>query len=188
MITLANFKIYLKITDSTQDDQLNLAISNANGFLEAYLGYDLTLDAAKVAFFSSQYKKSFELCNTNINSVSQIRYASDEFDPDWIAYNTTTNFKVYLERGLVNTRDSIWPYTEITYSFWYDDSTCPNDLQSILYDIAAMSFKSMWEISMWDLKSENVDGDSITFKDITWSLSTNSLILLDKYKQYGFSA
>jgi len=188
MITLAELKTYLKIDDITQDDQLNLAIQNATGFLTAYLWYSLELDAAKIALFYG-YDTQFDLKFAHINSVSTIKYATDEFDPSWTTYSdTATDFKVFLERWLVKTRDSIWPHVEITYSFWYDDATCPDDLKAILFDVAAMNFKSMWEVSMWDLKSETVDGDSITFKDITWSLSTNALLLLDKYKLYEFSA
>lgn len=187
MISLENFKKYLKIenTDTSQDDQLNLAISNANWFLEAYLWYSLELDAAKIVFFD-WYKSSFELNHVNINEVSAVEVTDDEFTPSRAA--TTVDFRTYEDKWQVKTRDAIWPLVRITYSFWYTDVTCPNDLQAILYDVAAMNFKSMWEISIWDLKSESVDGDQITFKDITWSLSPNALVLLDKYKQYEFSS
>ena len=187
MITLANLKKYLKITDSSQDDQLNLAISNATWFLMAYLGYSLELDAAKVAIFH-WYDNEFELKFAHINGVSDIKYTDDEFNPSWTTYNTATNQSIYLDRGVVKTRDTIWPIVHITYSFWYDDGTCPKDLAAILYDVAAMNFKSMWEVSMWDLKSETVDGDQLVFKDIVWQLSPNAIVLLDKYKLYGFSA
>lgn len=106
MLELSDLKTYLKITDSSKDNQLNLAISNAKGFLKAYLGYSLELDAARVASFYGN-DTQFELPHVNINSVSAIKYADDEFDPQWTNYNTETNFKVFLERGLVKTRDSI---------------------------------------------------------------------------------
>ena len=54
--------------------------------------------------------------------------------------------------------------------------------------VASNSFKSMGEISMWDIKSEAVDGDSISFKDLSSWLAPEAFILLDKYKLYGFSA
>lgn len=192
MLELSDLKTYLKITDTSKDNQLNLAISNAKGFLKAYLGYSLELDASKVASFYGN-DKEFELKHVNINSVSRIRYADDEFNPQWTNYDTATNFKVFTERGLVKTRDSIWPYTEITYSFWFDswdDATNPTpaDLKAILLDVAAMSYKNMGEISMWDLKSESVDGDQLVFKDVVGSLSPNALTLLDSYKIYDFSS
>ena len=188
MITPAGLKTYLKITDCDQSVNISLAISNAKGFLEAYLWYDLELNASRIAFFWSQYRKQFQLDFTNINSVSEIKYASDEFNPTWIAYDTAEDFKVYLDEWVVRTRDCIWPFTQITYSFWYDEDTCPNDLKAILYEIAAMSFKNMWEIAIWDLNSETVDGDSVAFKATVWSLSPNASILLDKYKIYEFSS
>lgn len=187
MITLANLKTYLKITDTSQDDQLNLAISNAKGFLEAYIWYSLELDAAKVAVFH-WYSSSFDLNNVNINSVSKIEYDDDEFNPSWTEYADTNNFNVYADAWLIKTRDKIWPIVQITYSFWYDDTTCPVDLKAVLYDLAATSFKNMWELWMSDLKAETVDSDSVTFKDIAWGLSANAKIILDKYKNYGFSA
>ena len=193
MITLANLKKYLKITDDTQNDQLNLAIDNAIWFLTAYLWYSLELDAAKVAIFH-WYDNQFELKHTNINAVSDIKYTDDEFNPTWTDYNDATNQSIYLNRGVVKTRDSIWPITKITYSFWYEADGAeavyptPKDLAAILYDVAAMNFKSMGEVSMWDLKSETVDGDQLVFKDIVWQLSPNAIALLDKYKIYDFSA
>lgn len=187
MITLANLKTYLKISDSSQDDQLNLAITNAKGFLEAYLWYSLELDASKIAIFY-WYDNEFELKHININSVSDISYTDDEFDPTWTTYNDSTNQKIFLERGLVKTRDKIWPVVQITYSFWYNDGTCPKWLATILYDVAAMNFKSMWEIAISDLNAETVDGDQTSFKNIVWQLSPNAIALLDTYKLYGFSS
>lgn len=187
MITLANLKTYLKITDSTQDNQLNLAITNAKWFLEAYLWYSLELDAAKIAIFY-WYSCEFELKFAHINAVSKIETSDDEFTDVWTEYTITNNSKVFLDRWLVKTRNSLWPITKITYSFWYNDATCPEDLAAILYDIAAMNFKNMWQIGLWDLNAETVDGDQISYKSVSWTLSENTRALLDKYKQYGFSA
>ena len=109
MITLAELKIYLKIDswDTSKDDQLNLAISNAKGFLEDYLWYSLELDEEKKGLFYG-YDNQFEVKHVDINSVSQIRYTDDEFDPTWTNYNDSTNYKVFLDRWLIKTRDKIW--------------------------------------------------------------------------------
>lgn len=187
MITLENLKTYLKISDTSQDNQLNLAITNATWFLEAYLWYSLELDEAKIAIFY-WYSSEFELNFSHINAVSKIETTDDEFTDLWTEYTMTNNSKVFLDRWLVKTRNSLWPITRITYSFWYDDTSCPDDLANILYDIAAMSFKNMWTIGLWELSSETVDWDQISYKAISWTLSDNSRILLDKYKLYGFSA
>ena len=192
MLELADLKTYLKITDSASDNQLNLAISNAKGFLKDYLWYSLELDASRKAIFY-WYSNSFNLKFTDINSISDISYADDEFDPDFTTYNTATNYKVFTDLGLVKTRDKLGPYIEITYSFGYDSgesatNPTPSGLKAILLDVSAMYFKNMGEISQSDVKSETVDGDNITFKDIVWTLSPNALALLDNYKIYGFSA
>ena len=141
MITLENLKIYLKLSWSSSDDQLNLAISNAKGFLKAYLWYDLELDASRVASFCWEYASHFELPFTSINSVSKIDVWEDEFDASLEEY-TWAN-RVYKERWLVRTQERIGPYVEITYSFWYDEDTCPEDLKVALYEIAAAQFKSI---------------------------------------------
>lgn len=186
MITNAELKNYLKITDSTQDTQVTIAVANAIGFVADYLWYSLALwDRTEVFLKTSNI---FDLRFTNINSLVSIKYADDEFNPDWVAYSTSTDFKTDLEKWQVKTRDNIWPVVEIKYSFWYTDLTCPKWLKAILYDLWAMYFKSMWEIAMWDLKSESVDWDKIDYKDIVWQLSPNALDLLNKYKMYGFSA
>lgn len=187
MITLANLKIYLKISDTSQDNQLNLAITNAKWFLEAYLWYSLELDAAKIAIFY-WYSSDFELKYAHINAVSKIETSQDEFSDVWTEYPMMSNTKIFLERWLVRTRNNLWPVTRITYSFGYDSTTCPEDLAAILYDIAAMNFKNMWEIGLGDLNAETVDWDQISYKWVSWTLSENTKNLLDKYKQYGFSA
>lgn len=192
MLELTELKTYLKISDETSDNQLNLAISNAKGFLKDYLGYSLELDAARVAIFYG-YSNSFNIKYPNINGVSAIKYADDEFNPSFTTYSDTNDYKVFNDLGLVKTRDKLGPYVEVTYSFGYDSGDAatnptPEGLKAILLDIASMSFKSMGEISQADVKSETVDGDSITFKDVIGTLSPNALALLDNYKLYGFSA
>lgn len=192
MLELTDLKTYLKITDSSSDNQLNLAISSAIGFLKDYLWYSLELDEARVAIFYWM-SNAFEFKMKDIIGVSQIKYAIDEFAPSFITYTMANNSKVFLERWLVKTRDYIWPYTEITYSAGYDSGETPTNptpagLKAILLDISAMYFKNMGQVSIWDIKSETVDGDSIAYKDVVWSLSENALTLLDSYKLYDFSA
>jgi len=187
MITLEEFKKYLKIdlSDTSKDNQLNLAILNAIWLLEWYLWYSLELNTSKVAFFNWKWD-TFELKDTRINSVSTIKYWEDEFDDNLTTYSWKK--KVYNERGLVKTQEVIWDYIKITYSFWYDETTCPQDLKTALLEISATCYKNMWEVSMWDIKSESVDWDSITFKDFTWKISENAKIILNKYKRYDFSS
>lgn len=187
MLELSDLKTYLKIADTASDNQLNLAISNAKGFLKDYLWYSLELNASRVAIFY-WYSKEFQIKFTNLNAVSDIKYADDEFNPSFSTYNDATNFKVFLDKGFIKTRDKIGPYTEITYSFGYTSWTCPTGLKAILLDIASMYFKNMGEVSMADTSAETVDGDSISYKAVSWSLSENAVALLDNYKNYGFSA
>jgi len=187
MISLAELKTFLKITDSTQDDQLNQAINSAKGFIASYVWYSLELDTAMIAeFFTSS--KEFYLNRRWINSVSSIQYADDEFDPSFTTYNESTDQKVFLDKWVVRTRDVLWPFTRITYSLWYISWNCPEDLTTANLEIASTYFKKMWEISMQDLNSESVDWDQISFKWISGSISESSLVILDNYKQYDFSS
>ena len=187
MITLDEFKKYLKIdlSDTSKDNQLNLAILNASWLLEWYIWYSLALDESKVAFFNWRWD-TFELKDTKINSISTIKYWEDEFDDSLTTYSWKK--KVYEARWLIKTQEEIWDVVEITYSFWYDETTCPVDLKMAFYEMSATSYKNMWEVSMWDLKSESVDWDSVTFKDFTWKISENARIILNKYKRYDFSS
>lgn len=185
MITLAELKIFLGITDTSKDDILNQAIKNAMGFLEGYLMYSLELNESKIAFFLWELGH-FELKETNINSISTIKYWEDEFNETLTTY--TGKKRVYETQWFVKTQECIWPFTEITYSFGYDDTTCPQDLQTALLEIASSYYKSSWEISLSDVKSESVDGDSVTFSDMRGSISDKSITILNKYKQYAFSS
>lgn len=190
MIELSDLKTSLDISDSSKDNQLNLAISNAKGFVKDYLWYSLEYSATRVAsfFWNSQ---SFDLPFTGVFAVSTIEQGDDEFST-LTAYSWDK--KVYKEEGLVKTKLSVGPYTEITYAFWYDSGASANNptpagLKAVLLSIASKSYKNMWEVSMGDMKSETVDGDTITLKDtILNGLSETEMNILDNYKRYGFSA
>lgn len=185
LITLADLKTFLNISDTSKDDLLNQAIENAEGFVEGYLKYSLQLKNDLVAIFIWNLN-NFELRETRINSVSKIEYWEDEFDETLTEY--TGKKRVYEQQGLIKTQDCIWPFTQITYSFWYDENTCPQDLKTALLEIASAYYKSTWEVSSWDVKSETVDGDTISFSDVRGKISDKSMIILDKYKIYDFSA
>ncbi len=187
MITLAELKTFLKITNSDSDDQLNQAINSAIGFIASYVWYSLELNETTVATFHWT-TNLFELKRVNINSISDISYYEDEFDPSYTTYNDAENQRVWLDKWLVKTREAIGPFVTITYSFWYDDTTCPDDLKTANLEIASTYFKKMWEISMQDLNSESVDWDQISFKWVSWTITESSLSILDNYKSYEFSS
>ena len=187
MISLAELKTYLKITDVSQDDQLNQAIDLAKGFVASYVWYSLVLNTTTVAEFCWETNQ-FYLKRKGINSVSLIEYYEDEFNPAYISYNVTTDRRENLELGYIKTRDYIWPFVKITYSFGYTDWTCPQDLKTANLEIASSYYKRQWAISMNDMNSESVDGDTISFKAISWSISESSLSILDNYIYYDFSA
>lgn len=184
MITLEELKTYLKIEWNWSNDQLEQAIQNALWFLENYLWYSLELNEERIASFCKR-DKEFDLPFVYIDWVSKIESWEDEFS-SLVEYNW--NKKVYEERGFVKTQEVVGPYVEITYSFWYDSTTCPIWLKAILFDIASMSFKNMWMNALKDIQSETVDGDQIVFKSLSGTLSEDSIALLNKYKMYGFSA
>lgn len=187
MISLAELKTYLNITNTDKDDQLNQAIDLAKGFIASYVWYSLELNTWMTAeFFNSS--NEFFLARRWINSVSDIKYADDKFDPDFTSYNVLTDQKVFLEKWLVQTRDCIGPYTVITYSFGYDVWSCPDDLTAANLEIASTYYKKQWEISQQDVNSESVDWDQISFKAIKWAVPETALVILDKYMEYDFSS
>lgn len=185
IITLAELKTFLNITDTSKDDLLNQAINNADGFVEGYLWYSLLLNEWLQAIFLGILDQ-FELRETNINSVSKIEYWEDEFDETLTEY--TGKKRVYEQQGLVKTQECVWPFTQITYSFGYDDTTAPQDLKTAYLEIASTYYKSSWETSAGDVRSETVDGDSISFSDTRWKISDKSMTILNKYKIYAFSS
>lgn len=187
MITLEDLKKYLKIlsSDTSQDNQLNLAIWNAIWFLESYIWVSLELNSSKIAFFDWEAYE-FELPDVYINSLWKIEYADSKFEETFVEY--TWNKFVDKDRWFIETEESVGPFVKVTYSFWYDDSTCPGDLKMALLDIASIQYKKMWKIWIDNIKSETVDWDQIILKDLAWVVSDNTLIILDKYRRYGFSA
>lgn len=189
MISLAQFKIFLKIDawDTSKDDQLNQAINLMKGFVASYVWYSLELNASMLGEFRCS-SNEFHLARRPVNGVSKIEYFDDEYDPTKTEYTITGNTNLLLEKGIVRTRDVIWKFVTITYSFGWDENTAPESLQAACMEIAAAYYKKMGEISMNDLNSESVDGDQISFKWVAGSISQDSLTVLDNYKDYGFSA
>ena len=192
MIEREELKKHLKICNdtNTKNNQLDLAIQNAVGFLSWYLMYSLEYKADRVERFW-KYDTHFELPFTNLVAITSVHQASDEFDT-LVEYTWTK--KDYLVHGVVRTKECIWPYVEITYWFWYDCGTnainpTPDDLKTVMLSIAGKYYKNMGETSMSDIKSETVDGDSITFKDVILSeLTEIEKRILSKYQKYGFSS
>ena len=172
MISLAELKTYLKITDVSQDDQLNQAIDLAKGFVASYVWYSLVLNTTTVAEFCWETNQ-FYLKRKGINSVSLIEYYEDEFNPAYISYNVTTDRREFLDLWLIKTRDYIWPFVKITYSFGYTDWTCPQDLKTANLEIASSYYKRQWAIQtliqVWNKSS------FWAWASVTWHLKPLSL-------------
>ena len=76
----------------------------------------------------------------------------------------------------------------ITYSYGYSTSTCPQDLKTALLEIASIYYRKTGTSPAEGIKSESVDGDSISYKDVADGISFTSMSIINKYKIYGFSA
>ena len=178
-------KNYLGIsaTDTSKNERIDLAVKWAYWFVENYIGKSIKLGNHTARFF--WHKSSFELPVITFNSVVSIKYWDDEFS----TLNTYSwDKKAFTDTGLVRTRDSIWGYTEIVYSFGWATDGFPDDLKSAFLSIASKYFKNSWEVAIGDMSSEWVDGDTTVFKYNTWDIEQADLLVLDKYRYNGFSA
>lgn len=190
MLEIKDLRTYLDIQDVSKDEKLKLAISNAKGFVSDYLWYSIEYNAERVAIFCGKNTK-FELPFTDVIAVSLVEQGSDEFDT---LTTYSWNTKLYKEGGILKTQEEVGPHVEITYAFWYDCgenavNPTPEWLKYVLLSMASKVYKNMGETSMGDIKSETVDGDSITFKDgVLSGLTETEMNILAKYKRYGFSA
>ena len=177
IITLAELKAYLWITDTTQDTLLNILLSSANDFIENYIGRKIWVDDY-TEYKDGDWQRVILLDNYPANTITSFQVNNwtietpifEDIDPN--SYKLSPNLwqvflTFYKRRGFQNYK--------IVYNAWY--STIPWDLKLAALKLAAWYYNK--RTSDW-IKSESVAWDSIWFD--TTEISNDVLIILNNYR------
>ena len=169
MITLAELKSYLWITDDTQDDIIQIYVDSANEYITNYIWRNIT-QADYTEYEDWDWQRTIILKNYPVNSITSFQVNSwtietpereDVDDYKLVPEEGKIFLTFYLNRWFQNYK--------IEYNAWYD--TIPWDLKLAWLKIAW----SYYNDSDW-IKTESVAWDSITF----WR--ENDLNILNLYK------
>lgn len=132
LITLAQYKIYNKITGSGDDSLNTELIASASAAIEKLVGRTLT-SASYTEDYSPRYPgKLLQLNNYPVTALTQVRLWPNE---TYVETYDSGNFNIDLDRGLVEwatgSGRGTWPrgfqVIEVSYTGGY--STVPDDLQ-----------------------------------------------------------
>lgn len=176
IITLAELKSYLGVTDTSQDDVLNIFLDSANDFVEAYVGRNIEADDY------TEYKdwdgqRYILLENYPVNTITSFQVnqwtldTPDYQDVDASEYKLSPKlWKIFLtfykERGFQNYK--------IEYNAGY--TTIPGDLKLATLKLAGSYYNGK---NSDGVQRETVAGDSITFE--SQQVSNDVLAILNNY-------
>jgi len=185
MITKDQLKIYLWITDNSQDDLLDLIIAKSIWLAEAYTMQILNRPTEAIVQVDRNDWVIFIENYHNLSISKVYENTGDDFSPTWTQktdwfyldqwWVLKTNFTSNLDRAI-----------KIEYFAWFTESDIPEDLKGALIELWAYLYSKAgdWKI----LKSETVDWDRVEFEIVNWTTAEelpNSIALVfDKYRKY----
>ena len=172
--TLAEFKSYLWITDSSQDTVLQLIIDWANKTIVNYIGRNIESDDY-IEYIDWNAQNSILLENYPVSGLTKIENNTWTLDnPVWeevesSSYKLSPNdWRIFLLFNLIRGFQNY----KITYTAWY--TTIPADLKLATLKLASNTYNTQDGI-----KSESVNWDRLEF--IT-SMSNDVISILNSYK------
>jgi len=191
MINKNDVKLYLWITDNSQDDLLDQIIKKAKSFAESYCNQILekpTENITEVHDLTINQIFLYNILNVSIKKVYENTWT--DFSITW--EDKTWDWRYFLEKFWVltfNYTKNIVNAIKVEYLAWYDENSIPDDLKQGLIELSALFYrKSEWKA----LKSETIDWDRVEFEVIWWvnkdELPTSIITILDKYRKYDISS
>lgn len=176
IITVAELKVYLWITDSAQDALLALFVSWANDYIESYCWRSFA-SSTLTELYDWKAQQDLVLKNFPITSITSISYNTWTLQtPIRTLFDVTTrranlqtgvvSFYWYVPRGFQN--------IQVVYIAWY--ATVPWDLKMAAFKLAWWQYNT--RNSDW-VTSESVWWDSVSFNTawVPWEI----LSTLSKY-------
>ena len=199
--TLPTLKTYLKITDTSRDDELTALITGATAMIDMELGYNLELDEDVVIRVNGMWKNRIVLPQ-KVNSVSKVE-VKDTANSTWreVEVDFITGIVVYLiddvSPGVKNVR--------LTCSRGYapaipwegeeagTPSELPADFERLFCSYCAQLLQKQDQDSEWQIQNKKLDGLSITyFGPSDFKGNDENMVsfkkLLAHYKSFSFAS
>jgi hypothetical protein len=148
---LEDVKTLLGITDTTQDDKLNLMIKSASAKIEAYIGYSLGMGSYSDEMHAVNDRQLLQLNHLPLRSVTSVTRNGEQID-DWKIFPEYARWgRLYRGNGWggdMYTRgfthdvvSGVWEYS-VSYTAGYylpnDSSYVEGAENSLPYDIVAV--------------------------------------------------
>lgn len=166
MLNIEDFMSYswFSIDDATS------ALKRAEGFMFSILG-DVE-SKEKTETYNGNWEMSLVLKRFPVTAVEYIKFSGE---PD-------TDYYIQHDEGII-ARYCAFPrgynVIEIKYTAWWTVDTIPTDLKYAIYDLAS-KIASAWSSYGSNVKSESIDGASITWWDIEKSKEES---IIQSYKR-----
>jgi hypothetical protein len=162
-ITTANAKIYLWITDSSQDAKINLLIPAIQENLIKIIWDIQSSDKTdRISFCDVDSEWGFIVNYWPVTAVKKINWTTYTWtiDEDYQITNwrklIISDWRNYLDTSYFNTFD-------ITYTSWY--STIPTDIQLLMYIMLSAELNRDWgkqvdSYKVWDVSVSYVNSEA----------------------------
>ena len=203
---LADVKTLLGITDTSQDDKLNLMIKSASAKIEAYIGYSLGMGSYTDEIHAVNDRQLLQLNHFPLRTVTSVTRNGEQID-DWKIFPEYARWgRLYRGNGWggdMYTRgfthdvvSGVWEYS-VSYTAGYylpnDNGYVEGADDSLPYDIVAVCMEFVVLKYNYDamgatgLKSHSEGHISESYGDDSSDvgLSESARKALDKYIFYG---
>lgn len=141
IVSLAEFKTYIKQTSTNLDSQLTQALEFAQAWAERYCNQEFDVNTRSILLTCPQYGYNL-LKNSNISAINTVKFrdrpVSDytTLDSDFYKLVEVSNFPyVWLDVYYLG-----YEY-EINYDFGWTDSNSPQLLRSTICEMAAVIYR-----------------------------------------------
>jgi hypothetical protein len=148
LITLADYKLYKKITKTDSDEELGAIIASVSSLVKTYCGHSFIdyFATPKVETFNTKASQHAILLNEwPVNTVSLVQYRDDYTE----AYQTLAATEYFVDPTIdtVFIHSGYWPEgfgsVKITYTAGY--STTPEDVKIASLDLVQHYFKEEYK-------------------------------------------
>lgn len=203
---LADVKTLLGITDTTQDDKLNLMIKSASAKIEAYIGYSLGMGSYSDEMHAVNDRQLLQLNHFPLRSVTSVTRNGEEID-DWKIFPKYARWgrlyrgngwggEMYTRGFTYDVVSGVWEYS-VSYTAGYylpndngyvegADDSLPYDIVAVCMEFVALKY-NYDAMGATGLKSHSEGHISESYGDDSSDvgLSESARKALDKYIFYG---
>lgn len=203
---LADVKTLLGITDTTQDDKLNLMIKSASAKIEAYIGYSLGMGSYSDEMHAVNDRQLLQLNHFPLRSVTSVTRNGEEID-DWKIFPKYARWgrlyrgngwggEMYTRGFTYDVVSGVWEYY-VSYTAGYylpndngyvegADDSLPYDIVAVCMEFVALKY-NYDAMGATGLKSHSEGHISESYGDDSSDvgLSESARKALDKYIFYG---